>query len=103
MHKAVSSLNCPHCKLINPPEAEVCDCGYNFISQRKNSSHDDFTESELQLGMGDYLGVLILGIFYVIIAKASFTPGRAKKVFVLWGYLLILKFTLVIGYSILKT
>jgi hypothetical protein len=23
---------CPCCRLVNPPEAEACDCGYNFAS-----------------------------------------------------------------------
>jgi len=24
--------SCPHCKLINPPDAVRCDCGYDFLS-----------------------------------------------------------------------
>lgn len=24
-------MKCPICKLVNPPEAERCDCGYNFV------------------------------------------------------------------------
>lgn len=24
---------CPKCRLISPPEAETCDCGYNFITE----------------------------------------------------------------------
>ena len=27
-----SSLECPVCKLINPPESHRCDCGYDFGS-----------------------------------------------------------------------
>jgi hypothetical protein len=26
-------VDCPNCKLINPPDTEWCDCGYNFNTQ----------------------------------------------------------------------
>jgi hypothetical protein len=26
------SQRCPNCKLINPPDATQCDCGYNFVT-----------------------------------------------------------------------
>ena len=26
------SQRCPNCKLINPPDAIQCDCGYNFVT-----------------------------------------------------------------------
>ncbi len=26
-------LECPQCGLINPPNSQRCDCGYNFVSQ----------------------------------------------------------------------
>jgi uncharacterized RDD family membrane protein YckC len=26
-------MNCPKCGLINPPTAQLCDCGYNFETQ----------------------------------------------------------------------
>ena len=29
---------CPHCKLVNPPEALKCDCGYDFASQTMGPS-----------------------------------------------------------------
>jgi hypothetical protein len=27
-------MQCPHCRLINPPTAARCDCGYDFVAQR---------------------------------------------------------------------
>ena len=26
--------DCPRCGLVNPPEAERCDCGYDFVARR---------------------------------------------------------------------
>jgi hypothetical protein len=28
-------VECPHCKLVNPPTAFQCDCGYNFVTQSR--------------------------------------------------------------------
>lgn len=28
-------MDCPNCRLINPPEAERCDCGYDFLRSHK--------------------------------------------------------------------
>lgn len=27
------SRTCPHCQLLNPPEAQRCDCGYDFVAR----------------------------------------------------------------------
>lgn len=32
---------CPNCKLINPVNAQYCDCGYNFHSGAVEESHAD--------------------------------------------------------------
>jgi hypothetical protein len=29
-HDKESPVQCPNCHLLNPPTAEVCDCGYGF-------------------------------------------------------------------------
>lgn len=31
---AAEAKKCPKCRLINPPETETCDCGYNFTDSR---------------------------------------------------------------------
>src|SRR5262245_46763800 len=33
------SQTCPRCGLFNPPEAQRCDCGYDFASQRVEPSY----------------------------------------------------------------
>jgi hypothetical protein len=30
-------MNCPRCRLVNPPEAQYCDCGYDFIAKTMKS------------------------------------------------------------------
>lgn len=30
---------CPRCRLINPPEAERCDCGWDFVTQTQERSY----------------------------------------------------------------
>ena len=32
-------MNCPNCRLVNPPAAERCDCGYDFATKSLKSSY----------------------------------------------------------------
>lgn len=33
------SQKCPQCGLVNPPEAQRCDCGWDFMSQRQEKTY----------------------------------------------------------------
>jgi hypothetical protein len=33
------SKRCPKCRLISPPEAERCDCAWDFVSERQERSY----------------------------------------------------------------
>ena len=33
-----ASPKCPNCRLVNPPEASTCDCGYDFAARTMGSS-----------------------------------------------------------------
>ena len=32
-------MECPHCRLLNPPSAQRCDCGYDFLSRSMQASY----------------------------------------------------------------
>ncbi len=32
-------MDCPHCGLVNPPDAQRCDCGYDFTTKTLKEPH----------------------------------------------------------------
>lgn len=71
-------MECPSCKLINPPEAKRCDCGYDFETQTAPSPSQGrlepirlFSKAALKAGWFLFLrtGTVFLGLFLV------FVPG----------------------------
>lgn len=32
-------MECPECRLLNPPTAQRCDCGYDFQTQKMEASY----------------------------------------------------------------
>ena len=34
-----AAKDCPKCGLVNPPEAQRCDCGWDFVSRRQEQSY----------------------------------------------------------------
>jgi hypothetical protein len=57
-------MQCPNCKLENPPEAILCDCGYNFQTKTRQAPVPQQTKS-LYYGVGGWLAffILTLGLF----------------------------------------
>lgn len=45
----ISAMDCPNCKLANPPTATICDCGYDF--QAHTVRELCLTESDEQLSL----------------------------------------------------
>ena len=53
---------CPKCKLENPPETEVCDCNYNFITKSNGKEPEKLSRKVLLTIVG--LIVFLLGMFF---------------------------------------
>jgi cytochrome bd-type quinol oxidase subunit 2 len=73
---------CPNCKLINPPEAVRCDCGYNFVSKKANANLQTkapkivyWISAGLLLGCG-----LFLFIFLWESDWSQFSPQKMQSV-----------------------
>ena len=89
-------MNCPNCRLVNPPAAQRCDCGYDFGSKSLKSSYlansrdvsDLTTEVVRALGRRDlmvggaWLGV---GILVTIVSYAFAATQGDRSYFVATG------------------
>jgi len=68
-------VECPHCKLINPPTAQRCDCGYDFPSGKMKESY--LTERERKgtvakaTGLGSFVMTLLFVAGYLKYGKLS--------------------------------
>jgi hypothetical protein len=70
---------CPKCRLINPPEAERCDCGWDFVAARQERSYlprkSAATTAGIGAGVGVGFGLLYLIVKLVIVLiRVSATP-----------------------------
>lgn len=93
---------CPRCRLTNPGDAGVCDCGFNFRSKKSGSEAGATIDTEPALAsVADRLGALmvdgVLGaaIFLWFILLASFIHSAAG-VLVVSGSMLAVAFVLLI-------
>jgi hypothetical protein len=71
-------MKCPNCGLICPSEAERCDCGYDFASQRLRESYlpsgPPPPDPEVLSRIYSLLGVDIVAIVGAVAAQIAF-PG----------------------------
>ena len=54
---------CPKCRLINPAEAEKCDCGWSFVAPAPPSQSRSSKDNAKKIGIivGVVVFVLVLG------------------------------------------
>jgi len=60
--------DCPKCGLVNPPEAQRCDCGWDFVARRQEQSYLEPKRRRVAaVGLG--FGVIIAIIFFRILLR----------------------------------
>lgn len=69
---------CPKCRLINPPEAERCDCGWDFVMGRQEGSYIRPKREPVKAGVGAaiFLAVVVIVIRLVLIYIRSTSAGH---------------------------
>ena len=65
-------MDCPNCKLVNPPTAARCDCGYDFQTGTIKESY--LTERDKQLSKPVIAGAILIT---VILARIAFNLLKA--------------------------
>jgi hypothetical protein len=66
--------DCPKCGLVNPSDAQRCDCGWDFVSKRQETSYlvpKQRIATAVGIGGGLILALLAIRIFLGIIAAAT--------------------------------
>jgi hypothetical protein len=78
-------MDCPKCKLVNPPTAERCDCGYDFTTGTMEQSY--LTERDRHLSKPVITGTAVLVLVAIRLgfglARAAGARGSLAAVFVL--------------------
>jgi len=65
-------MDCPKCKLINPPSAERCDCGYDFKTGTMQESY--LTERDKRLSKPRIAGAILVTL---VLVRAAFNLMKA--------------------------
>jgi hypothetical protein len=82
---------CPKCGIVNPPNAERCDCGYDFVSGTQKKPIDpSYREAELKKRrLGYTLGIVgfLIMSFRGFMSTMDPTPdGRLLNTAPHWGF-----------------
>jgi hypothetical protein len=86
-----SIIECPHCRLINPPGSQRCECGYDFLNRRppKLTDKGDVTFADIAVCMG----IPLIGIILGFVRWRQGKRGAGLLIilsFVFWGFWAVL-------------
>jgi len=77
-------MDCPRCKLVNPPTAKRCDCGYDFETQKVEVSY-----SPQALPKEIKTALVVIIVLNVIVALVALSTGDGSRILgvVAWSVL----------------
>jgi hypothetical protein len=58
--------DCPRCRLVNPSDAQRCDCGYDFLTRRMERTYLMSGQVPKAAGIGIGSHLLIWMLFHLI-------------------------------------
>jgi hypothetical protein len=95
-------MECPECRLLNPPTAQRCDCGYDFQTQKMKASYipgylppavvRDLGRRDMRIG-----GIVFAGGLVVTIATYQMATERGGGYYlmaygpIIWGAIQFLR------------
>jgi hypothetical protein len=65
---------CPKCRLINPPEAQRCDCGWDFVSRRHERSYLAKTAVPAAIGGGLVILIIVFKLLMSLVLSGTARP-----------------------------
>src|SRR5512142_2063465 len=77
----IPPMDCPKCKLVNPPTAKRCDCGYDFETHTMEESY--LTERDKQLSKPKMAGAIFATVVLVKLIFALVRGAREQNSFLL--------------------
>jgi len=70
-------MDCPKCKLVNPPTAARCDCGYDFETGTMEASY--LSERDKQLSKPEIAGAIFITAILARIAFRLMTAAAEER------------------------
>src|SRR5207249_1013224 len=78
--------DCPKCGLVNPPEAQRCDCGYDFTSRQMQGSYlapKSGAESPTAIEILVCILLPFIGLILGFVARSQGRRGAGNKMLLL--------------------
>jgi hypothetical protein len=91
--------DCPKCGLVNPPDAQSCDCGYDFASRTMRSSYlgHEWTGATLAPTSLEIVVCLLFPVIGIILGLGALSRRRrpaGRTMLLISGGLLVIGFAL---------